>query len=290
MRCVAVAWLGLLAATSIAFAAPPKTEQERETAIRALKWHEGRAVTLPISHAHLQAPATVQQLVGDDSGRLWEVLNAIDAPRGSEATLYDPATDTIVFYQKLGDGYIRLDDWQDVDADALLKSVTDNTEANNVKRKEAGLSPVHVVGWLERPQLDRATNTVRWSFEASDEKQGRLVNKIALILGRDGFEKLTWVGTKETGADLLAIAQSSFSFADGGRYTDFQSGDKVAEYGIAGLVAAVLGAKVAAKLGLLAVLAVFAKKVGVFLLLPIAFFFKKIKAFFSRGKPPPAVG
>jgi uncharacterized membrane-anchored protein len=121
-----------------------------------------------------------------------------------------------------------------------------------IRRKAVGLPGLHVVGWRERPNLDRTTNTVRWSFEARDDESIELVNSIALVLARDGFEKLIWVGAKkDAGAnDLLKVAQASFAFPLGGRYGDFQSGDKVAEYGIAGLVATVLGAKVATKLGL----------------------------------------
>lgn len=146
----------------------------------------------------------------------------------------------------------------------MLKSVSENTEADNARRKAVGLHGLHVVGWRERPYLDRATNTVRWSFEARDDESGELVNSIALVLARDGFEKLIWVGAKKDAGenDLLKVAQASFAFPMSGRYGDFQAGDKVAEYGIAGLVATVLGAKVATKLGLFALVAVFAKKLA----------------------------
>ena len=202
--------------------------------------------------------------------------------------LYDPASNAIVYYEKLGDGYVRIDDWDEVDADAMLKSISDNTEADNVKRRSAGISPLHVIGWMERPRLDRTTKTVRWAIEAMDEREGATLNSVALILGRDGFEKLTWIGPKSAmNSDLLRTAQVSFSFPTGGRYSDHQPGDKLAEYGIAGLVAAVLGAKVATKLGLLAVLTVFAKKIGVLIVVPFALFFGWIKRRFSRKPPSP---
>jgi uncharacterized membrane-anchored protein len=131
---------------------------------------------------------------------------------------------------------------------------------------------------------------VRWAFEATDEREGPIVNSIALVLGRDGFEKLTWIGPKSAVRDgLLKIAEASFNFPSGGRYTDHQSGDKVAEYGIAGLVAAVLGAKVAAKFGLLAALVIFAKKFGVILVVALGAFFAWLRRSLSRQRKPPSL-
>ncbi|MGH7290440.1 MAG: DUF2167 domain-containing protein [Myxococcota bacterium] len=287
MKLLTTACFIALAFISVAAAKPPQTEEERTAALRALTWRDGKTLALPLSHATLQAPEGISQLLGKDAATLWEALNGVDAPSGMEASLYDPKTEALVFFQKLGDGYVKLDDWEDVDADAMLKSVSENTEADNARRKATGLAGLHVVGWRERPHLDRAANTVRWSFEARDDESGELVNSIALVLARDGFEKLIWVGAKKDagGNDLLKVAQASFAFPVGGRYGDFQAGDKVAEYGIAGLVASVLGAKVAAKLGLFALIAVFAKKIGVFLLVPLFAIVAWVKRRFARNKP-----
>ncbi len=288
MRSFLLGLVGLLALTIPADAKPPQTEEERSAALKSLTWRAGEALTLPSSRASLKAPDNIRQLLGPDAISLWEVLNALEAPAGTEAALYDEKNDTLVFYQKVADGYVRLDDWDEVDADAMLKEVSANTEAANARRKGAGISAIHVMGWLEKPHLDRATNTVRWAFEANDERDGSLVNSIALVLGRDGFEKLTWIGPKSAVNDgLLNVARNSFAFPAGGNYADFKSGDKVAEYGVAGLVAAVLGVKAAVKFGLLAAAVLFAKKLGVFLLIPVVMIFGWVRRMWSRkGQPP----
>jgi uncharacterized membrane-anchored protein len=289
MRRLLIACLGLLAFGLTANAKVPQNEEERSAAVKALAWKDGQKLTLPVSRGTLKAPDDIRQLQGADSVSLWEILNGDAAPHGIEATLYDPATKGVVFYEKLGDGYVRLDDWHDIEADAMLKSVSADTDAGNAKRRAAGIPTLRVVGWLQRPHLDRATNTVRWSVEAMDERDGSLVNSVALVLGRDGFEKLTWIGSKDdVGKGLLDVALASFSFPAGGLYTDFQPSDKVAEYGIASLVAAMLGAKVAAKLGVLAALVVLAKKFGVLLLVPVVAVGVWLRRLFSRQKPPPA--
>lgn len=286
MRYLVIAALVAFSLIPAAAAKPPQTEEERTAALDALTWRDGETLTLPLSRGTLQAPEHVSQLLGKDAATLWEALNGVDAPPGMEAALYDPQTEALVFFQKLGNGYVKLDDWEDIDADAMLKSISENTETDNTRRKAAGIPDLHVVGWRERPHLDRATNTVRWSFEGRDEGSGELVNSIALVLARDGFEKLIWVAAKKDagGNDLLKVAQASFAFPPGGRYGDFQAGDKVAEYGIAGLVASVLGAKVAAKLGLFAIIAVFAKKIGVFLLVPLFAIGAWVKRKLARDK------
>jgi uncharacterized membrane-anchored protein len=247
----------------------PKTDAARKAAIQALTWREGELLELPSSRGTLKTPKGFDQLLGQNAVSLYEILNGVEAPRGTEAAIYDKKSTAIVFFQNIsGGGFVRLDDWDQVDADAMLKSVSEKTEAANAKRKEVGISPIHVEKWLERPHLNRATNTVRWAFELTEDGSEPLVNSVALVLGRDGFEKLVWAGPKSALNDgLLNIALESFSFPVGGRYADYKDGDKVAEYGIAGLVASVLGAKFAAKVGLFAALAVLLKKFGVFIVI-----------------------
>lgn len=295
MRLMALACIALLvlggALGGIASAKPPQNDQERAAALKALTWRDGEALTLPLSQGTLKAPLPLRQLVGVDAANAYEILNGIDAPRSVEAIIYDPKTEGIVIYQKLGNGYVHIDDWHDVDADALLKAISEDTEAANMKRKSAGIAPLHVVGWMERPHFDRATNTVRWAIETADEAEGPIVNSVALVLGRDGFERLLWAGAKSAATgEMLDVALASFAFPAGGRHGDYQPGDKVADYGIAGLVAAILGAKTAAKLGAFAALVVFAKKFGVLLLVPLALFVAWNKRLFSRKAAPPSGG
>jgi uncharacterized membrane-anchored protein len=107
---------------------------------------------------------------------------------------------------------------------------------------------MHVVGWLERPHYNKSTRTVTYAMELKD-KDGSWANAFALRLGRVGYTEFTWVGSVGLfqGAGgrpaLLDQALASHRYEDGYRYEDFQEGDEVAAYGIAGLVAAAVGAK-----------------------------------------------
>jgi hypothetical protein len=176
-----LAGAALIGLGSTAVAAPPQNESERSAALKTLQWKEGEDLKLPLSQGKLHAPANIMQLSGTDAATLYGALNGVDAPTGTEAVLYDSRGKTLVYYQKVSDGFVKLDDWDDVDADAMLKAVSENTENANAKRQAAGLSPIHVVGWLQRPQLQKSTSTVQWAFEADDGQSGPLVNSVTLL-------------------------------------------------------------------------------------------------------------
>ncbi len=273
----------ILLGVSQAQAKPPTTDAERRAAMDTVVWRDNQVLTLPISGGVLHAPSGYGQLLGKDAATVSEVTNGVDAPSGTEAMLYDRKDKTIVYFRKLGSGYVKIDDWPTVDADAMLKEIKENTERNNALRKERGISAIHVQDWLQPPRLDLKNHSVRWTVDAVEEDGSSLVNSVALVLGRDGYERLTWIGTKEQFSDsVLKVGLDSFAFANGKRYEDYVEGDKIAEYGVAGLVASALGVKAASKLGILAFLAVFAKKGAALIIIPFVGIFAWIRKKLSR--------
>jgi uncharacterized membrane-anchored protein len=245
MRYLIAFCLGFLMVASAATARIPESTKERVVTDKALKWRDGETLRLPISGATLAAPAPVRQLAGADAARVWTTVTGGRAPAGVEALLHDPRTGEMVILQNLGRGYVRFDDWGALDPDAILRLVGEVTEAGNIGRRRIGLPGVHIVGWLEPPALDRSTNSVRWAIQASSDLGDPVTSSMALVFGRGGFEKLIWGGNSVSASrrKLLEIAQSSFSFPLGGRYTDHQVGDRLSEYGVAATIAAILGMK-----------------------------------------------
>jgi uncharacterized membrane-anchored protein len=77
-------------------------------------------------------------------------------------------------------------------------------------------------------------------------------------------------------------------FDKGMAYTDYVEGDKIAAYGMAGMIAAGAGAKIAAKVGLLAFALAFFKKAGVLVFIVFAAALRFAKGLFSRNKTPTA--
>ena len=184
-------------------------------------------------------------------------------------------------------GYIKDDDARNWDADELLQSLKDGTEAANEHRKEIGVSPIEVTRWVEPPAYESATHRLIWSAEARD-KSGKdddpTVNYNTYVLGREGYISLNLI----TSAATVAVDKRSakeligaVEFNTGKRYSDFSaSTDKVAAYGLAALV----GGIAAKKLGLLAMAGVFILKFAkVILIGAVAFGGAIFKFFKGRG-------
>lgn len=162
-------------------------------------------------------------------------------------------------------GYVADKDARDTDYDKLLNDLRKTEDDDNKARQEAGFSAVHLVGWAERPTYDATRHVVIWARDlkfASSESD--TLNYDIRVLGRRGVLSLNVVSGLSDLAEVKAAAgqiSSTAAFESGSAYADYQKGsDKVAEYGVAGLIAAGVGAVVAKKLGLLAILFLFLKK------------------------------
>lgn len=203
---------------------------------------------------------------------------------------YESGDSAVVYYEWRDEGYVNDSDWSEVDGDDLLAQYKETTAASNEERAKNGFAPMEVVGWLQPPAYDSASRTVTYAMELKD-KDSHWANAVALRLGRTGYTEFTWAGSIESlqsngnHPELLRIALDTHEFDEGYRYTDFQEGDKVAAYGIAGLVATALGLKFSK--GLIAALIAFlvaGKKiiipVALVVVVAIAKFGKKL---FNRG-------
>jgi uncharacterized membrane-anchored protein len=228
----------------------PKTEEELQAAYDRLNWQTGFGqYKLPNSHATIQLRSGQAILLGADAERYSWLSSGTEFPDTEAVLTYDSSNASAeVYYEWRDEGYVTDSDWAEVDADQLLQDYRDGTEAANDERVSNGLEPMHVAGWLEPPHYDKSTHTVTYAIELKD-KDGSWANAFALRLGRAGYTEFTWVGSiglfQGAGGRpaLLNQALAGHGFEEGYRYADYQDGDKVAAYGIAGLVAAAMGAK-----------------------------------------------
>jgi uncharacterized membrane-anchored protein len=190
------------------------------------------------------------------------------------------------------EGFIKDD--EAVNADELLSAIKEGTEEANKERVEKGFKALRIDGWSDPPRYEKSVHHLVWALDLSSD-DGKSVNYNTRILGRKGYvsinlatspEKLA--GYKPQAAALLA----STTFTKGARYEDFdKKTDKVAEYGLAGLVlgGAGLAAAKLVKIGLLAkfgkiILAalIAGKKAVIAAAVAVAAFFKK---FLGKKKP-----
>src|SRR5437867_10995686 len=135
------------------------------------------------------------------------------------------------------EGYVKDDD-RKLDADAMLGSIRTGTEKANSIRAKRGWSPIEILGWQESPYYDAQTNNLTWSIRGRSDGD-EVVNHSTRLLGRRGVMHVDLVLGPQAVGDALPKFNDlvqGFTFNPGGRYAEFTRGDKVAEYGLAGLI------------------------------------------------------
>jgi uncharacterized membrane-anchored protein len=176
-------------------------------------------------------------------------------------------------------GYVKDDEKDSLDAEALLKDIKEGTEAfNKETRVPAGLPPMNIVGWEQKPSYNEATHALEWCVRAESGGEPSL-NFNTRVLGRRGVVKVTLMfGGDVTLQQVLPefrALMKDFTFKEGERYSEFHEGDKLAEYGLAALIAGG-GVALAAKSGLLAKLIKPLIVAGAAVVGAIGSFFKKL--------------
>jgi uncharacterized membrane-anchored protein len=224
----------------------------------------------------------------DDTRRLLEEMgNTVD---GSEVGMVTPTVegeDWLLVFEYDKSGFVKDDEKDKIDKDAILESYQKGTEAANKTRKERGIPGLHVTGWFEEPHYDARTHNLVWALRAKDDGGGEVVNYNVRLLGREGYMSVTLVEEPAK----LAVSKpnvdrilSSFEYKKGKSYAEWVSGDKVAEYGLVALVAGGAGAA-AVKTGLLAALVKVLAKGGKAVVLLLAGLVAGIKKMFTRSEP-----
>ncbi len=222
----------------------------------SLKFQQGR-ITLPGDIATLDLPAGFRYLPPADAGRLltegWGNPPGIDTLGMIVPTAVNPLSregwGVVVTYEK--EGHVKDDDADSIKYDELLKSMQESIAASNEERKKQGYQPMTLVGWAEAPHYDKASHKLYWAKELHGEGDSQNgLNYGVRVLGREGVLVLNAVAGMDQIAQVRSEMKNVTAFSDftpGNRYADFdEKTDKVAEYGIAALIAG--GA--AAKLGL----------------------------------------
>ena len=105
------------------------------------------------------------------------------------------------------------------------------------------------------------------------------------MLGREGVLELNFVAGMSDLPEITASIPSVIGLAHynaGKTYGEYKDGDKVAAYGLAGLIAVGAGAKLAAKVGILALGLAFLKKGAIFILIAAGAILRPILNFFRR--------
>ncbi len=248
------AWLAFFALVAAAAAGVSAPSRAAEPAVR-FHWLAGPqpidlghdvSLKLPEHHSFL-SEAEAKQLLE----RLGNFHNAnvvgVVASKDERATWFV----TIRYDEQ---GYVK--DTGRIDAEELLSELKEGTEEANKERRVHGFKPLHVTGWSEPPQYDRALHRLEWALRASGD-DGDSVNFNTRLLGRKGIVSLDLVcDPADLIADMPEVAEllQGTAFKIGARYQDFDARmDRIAQYGLAGPILA--GAGIGAAKGKIALLA-----------------------------------
>ena len=176
-----------------------------------------------------------------------------------------------------GDGYVSDEDAAEINYNDLLQTLKEDAKAQNDYRLENGYESIELIGWASEPYYDANTHKLHWAQEYNfGGASTNSLNYDVRILGRKGYLEMSFIAgidqlenVKAAIPDVLAMTE----FNAGAKYSDFQPGvDKVAAYGIGGLIAG----KVLAKTGFFAVLILLLKKFWVFIVIGIGAAFKML--------------
>ncbi len=149
-------------------------------------------------------------------------------------------------------GYVKDEEKDELDADAILESIREgNREANKIRR-EKGWGMLDVVGWHQPPYYNEQTHNLEWATLGRSSEGATVINYNTRLLGREGVMRATLVADPGQIEGILLTSKTlleGYEFLTGNRYSEFRVGDKIAEYGLTALITGGAAA-VAVKTGL----------------------------------------
>jgi uncharacterized membrane-anchored protein len=251
--------------------------------IQSMHWFPASGFQLTGSKSSITVLPDFQLLSGAEARRLREIADGTSDPQ-TEVEAFNVATKSELIYEWFPNGFVKSDDWNEVDSDNFLAQLKEKDGEANKIRIQKGVPTLTTTGWKQKPTLNQDTHTVSWGIEGTDSNGEKVLNFVALKLGRYGFEKIVWiVDPKDLGDrnDLL-VGTNAHLFNNGARYVDYVAGtDRTAEYGIAGLVAGAIGVKILKVAGIGAAI-IALKKFAIILILPFLYGWRKIVGLFKR--------
>jgi uncharacterized membrane-anchored protein len=230
------------------------TQDERLAALRALNWHEGPQTESVVAKAHLKTPEGVMYIDEENSKKFLELTGNV--PEKGHNIIYsrDGWWATFAFNPI---GFVKDD--EKIDAESIMKTMKEAEGPSNEERKRLGLPALYTDGWYIPPHYDTESKRLEWGIKLHDSDGRNNINYSIRLLGRTGVMSTILVSSADRlDSDIKAMRTvlKGFDFNDGERYSEFKQGDRIAEFGLAALIAGGAAA-VATKKGFWAAAAAF---------------------------------
>ncbi|MDP6523794.1 MAG: DUF2167 domain-containing protein [Kiritimatiellia bacterium] len=233
---------------------PLSAQEEGESLITSIKWELGPGTGIMDKKiAEIDIPEGYMFARGKDTQRLMEAMGNIAS--GQEVGFLTPTNlSWFVVFEFSDVGYIKDDEKDTLDPDAMLESIREGNKQSNEYRAERGIGKLKILGWETEPRYNPDTQNLEWAIRAQDEDEGiPIINHNTRVLGRRGVMKATLVVDADALLSTLPTFRqrmASFEFGKDEKYSEFRKGDKIAKYGLSALVVGGAAA-VAVKSGLL---------------------------------------
>jgi uncharacterized membrane-anchored protein len=248
-------FLLLVAASAPSMGQEPGGQDSVGAQIRNLGWKVGPSEGKIAGRATIVIPANYRFLGAADTSKFLTLQRNL--PTSDSYTFAPDDLDWFAIFDFEDTGYIKDD--EKIDADAVLQSLKEGTARRNEERKRRGFPVLTLDGWFVPPHYDTSTKRLEWATKLSSEG-GVTVNYRIRLLGRAGVMSALLVSDPDSLEDDIRVfkaALNDFSFDPGQRYSEYRTGDKIAEYGLTGLIVGGAAAA-AAKTGLFKVIGKFA--------------------------------
>jgi len=211
--------------------------QDMESVIKRVQWQEGPTTATLGDIAQVRIPPGYVFAAANDTRLLMEAMK--NPPSGAELGFVTPNEfDWFIVFEFDKVGYIKDDEKRSLDANAILKALKTSNEKANEERRKRGWPILTITGWEREPHYNTATHNLEWAIRGESEGTA-VVNYNTRLLGRGGVMRVTLVIDPSKLNETLPKFKSvidRYAFNQGQKYAEFRKGDKVAKYGLTGLI------------------------------------------------------
>lgn len=220
--------------------------------VESIDWKTEGSGTLG-NIATLDIPGGYRFTAGPGTVKLMEAFGNLTS--GSELGYISPMDMKWFAVLEFDDcGYVKDDEKDQLDGEKILEQLQAGQKSANEELSKRGMSTLEVLGWQTPPFYNPQTNNLEWAIRLRSSDGSQVVNYKTKLLGRRGVMDVVLVCDESQMATVVAEYQNllkGFSYKKEESYAAFSKGDKIAEYGLTGLILGG-GLLVAAKSGLLA--------------------------------------
>src|SRR5678815_4130482 len=204
---------------------------------KGVKWQKGGSVGALGDIAQVKVPEGFVFASANDTRLIMEANQ--NPTNGRELGFVAPEKENWFAVFEFDDvGYVKDDEKDSLDANALLDSIKQGTEAGNKERLRRGWPTMTIIGWETPPRYNDITHNLEWAIRAQSEGLP-VINHNTRVLGRGGVMEVTLVADPAVLAETMPKFKAmldGFEFKQGKRYAEFRAGDKTAAYGLTGLI------------------------------------------------------